>query len=161
MDENYDPTDFLQGLVPGEAQPFQPPPMVNIQFNPFLFAGCFLFIWLQQWISGDGRRHNHQARSWGCHRWPLAGDQEKLSPTCSCLLKPSISPHSCLLKLIFRTIWPSATTATTKTRTRGTKCNQNRSLLIRMIPWPFEGRSIHKDASVSRKVSYFLHAAKS
>ena len=34
MDENYDPTDFLQGLVPGEAQPFQPPPMVNIQFNP-------------------------------------------------------------------------------------------------------------------------------
>ena len=38
MDENYDPTDFLQGLVPGEAQPFQPPPMVNIQFDPFLFA---------------------------------------------------------------------------------------------------------------------------
>ena len=38
VDENYDPTDFLQGLVPGEAQPFQPPPMVNIQFNPFLFA---------------------------------------------------------------------------------------------------------------------------
>merc|ERR1712226_865418 len=28
VDENYDPTDFLQGLVPGEAPAFQPPPMV-------------------------------------------------------------------------------------------------------------------------------------
>jgi len=28
VDENYDPTDFLQGLVPGEAPVFQPPPMV-------------------------------------------------------------------------------------------------------------------------------------
>ena len=30
VDENYDPTDFLQGLVPGEAPSFQPPPMVTI-----------------------------------------------------------------------------------------------------------------------------------
>ena len=30
VDENYDPTDFLQGLVPGEAPAFQPPPMVII-----------------------------------------------------------------------------------------------------------------------------------
>ena len=43
MDENYDPTDFLQGLVPGEAQPFQPPPMVNTQFHPILFTGCFFY----------------------------------------------------------------------------------------------------------------------
>ena len=62
VDENYDPTDFLQGLVPGEAPAFQPPPMVHN--DKCLLNLLHLTFTLDYQITGLGRWHNYQTGAW-------------------------------------------------------------------------------------------------
>ena len=148
VDENYDPTDFLQGLVPGEAPSFQPPPMVMI---PSMDVSFILLTGTNELqVMDDGTIIKPEPGAMADDHLQVMANNLNLN----LFLFSKIQPLS-------RTTWLLAMTARTRTRCKDIK--QSRSPLMRTTQWLSEGTSMKNEeylnddcASVSIKLARVL-----